>query len=324
MGGDGWDTAGYLGLSSDYTISSANGKTTVSGVEGIDVLEGFEELRFKDKEVLDPSSVDETEDKTAPVLTAVSPADNSTGVSITSNIVLNFNEDVRAGTGLIKIYKSGGVLVDQFDQSQMMVTGQSVTLDPVNNLENSTSYYIVMEEGTIVDMADNAFVGISDSTDLNFTTVTEFNVVNGSSKADRLNGTFGQDLIKGFAGNDTINGKLGMDKLLGGSGLDVFVFDTTLSPSNVDTLADFMVIEDTIRLENGIFTKLKVTGTLNSNFYRANVGGVAQDSNDYILYDTASGHISYDADGNGAGAAVIFATMVDLVGTLTRLDFVVV
>ena len=41
----------------------------------------------------------------------------------------------------------------------------------------------------------------------------------------------------------------------------------------------------------------------------ASPGAQAQDANDRILYDTTTGRLSYDADGNGAGAAVAFATL---------------
>jgi hypothetical protein len=36
---------------------------------------------------------------------------------------------------------------------------------------------------------------------------------------------------------------------------------------------------------------------------------VAQDANDFVLYNTSNGQVSYDADGNGPGAAVAFATL---------------
>jgi hypothetical protein len=37
------------------------------------------------------------------------------------------------------------------------------------------------------------------------------------------------------------------------------------------------------------------------------VGPKAGDANDYIVYDKGTGVVSYDADGNGRGAAVAFA-----------------
>lgn len=323
-GGDGWDTAAFWGPASDYTITASNGTTTVSSVDGVDVLVGFEQLRFQDMDLVDPSSGEPKVDSSAPLLASVAPTDNSTGVSITSDIVLTFNEAVQIGEGLIELYKSDGVLIEQFDGNQMVISGDTVSINPALNWAHNTSYYILVEEGAILDSAENAFAGISDSGTLNFTTVTALNMVNGGPRSDRLIGTSANDLIQGFGGNDTISGKLGTDSLLGGSGQDTFVFDTTLSASNVDTVSDFVASDDTLRLENGIFSKLRTTGTLNSSFFRANVGGIAQDSNDYILFDTSTGNVYYDADGNGNGVAVLFVSMVELVGTLTRADFVVV
>ncbi|MDD2950189.1 MAG: hypothetical protein PHU29_05325, partial [Sulfuricurvum sp.] len=41
----------------------------------------------------------------------------------------------------------------------------------------------------------------------------------------------------------------------------------------------------------------------------ANSTGTAGDSNDYILYNTTTGVLSYDADGAASGAAVEFAIL---------------
>jgi serralysin len=48
---------------------------------------------------------------------------------------------------------------------------------------------------------------------------------------------------------------------------------------------------------------------LNSGWLVDDAGAVAHDANDFILYDKTTGHLSYDADGNGAGAAVHFAQL---------------
>jgi len=129
------------------------------------------------------------------------------------------------------------------------------------------------------------------------------------------------NVIVGNSGDNVLSGGAGKDTLTGGSGKDVFVFNSALSATtNVDTITDFVVADDTIQLENAIFTKLTATGALNPSFFKI---GIATDSNDYILYDSTTGVLSYDADGSGAGKAVQIA----LIGTgkaLTSLDFVVI
>ena len=132
-------------------------------------------------------------------------------------------------------------------------------------------------------------------------------------------------MLNGLNGNDVINGGLGNDTLTGGAGYDTFVFNTTLSAmANKDLITDFSPVYDTIKLENGIFTKLTAVGALAAGNFCANASGMAVDSNDFVCYNTTTGVISYDADGNGAGASVAFAVL----GTsahpvLTVADFVV-
>ena len=131
----------------------------------------------------------------------------------------------------------------------------------------------------------------------------------GSGLNDILIGGLGNDTLSGGLGNDTLDGGLGNDTLTGGAGSDVFRFDTALNAStNVDRIVDF-ALGDQIQLDHAIFTKLTATGSLNPDFFKASANGVAGDANDYLLYNTATGALFYDADGNGAGKSIQFATL---------------
>lgn len=135
-----------------------------------------------------------------------------------------------------------------------------------------------------------------------------------------LGGSSFADKLTGDAKGNVINGLLGKDILAGGAGADAFVFNTLLNSStNVDVITDFSVVDDVMWLENdGLFSKLS-TGALNAGNFR--VGAAAADANDYLIYNNATGDLFYDADGNGAGAAVKFAHV--NVGTaLTTADFI--
>jgi Ca2+-binding RTX toxin-like protein len=129
-------------------------------------------------------------------------------------------------------------------------------------------------------------------------------------------------------GNSTdniLNGGLGNDYLVGGSGADTFVFNTALNTStNTDTISDFTAGTDTIQLSNAIFTTLTSTGTLSTANFVASSTGAAVDANDYILYNTTTGALYYDADGSGSGAAVEFAVLGTLAhATITNSDFMI-
>jgi VCBS repeat-containing protein len=129
--------------------------------------------------------------------------------------------------------------------------------------------------------------------------------LSGGSGNDVIFGGSGRDTITGSSGNDKIYGDLGADLLSGGTGRDSFVFDTRLGKGEIDTIQGFNPLEDKILLDNAVFKKLGSPGQLDWGAFRW--GGNALDADDRILYDFATGTLSYDADGTGSGAAVKFA-----------------
>lgn len=135
------------------------------------------------------------------------------------------------------------------------------------------------------------------------------NVISGNAAANQLNGS---------AGNDTLDGGLGVNRLTGGAGNDIFKF-TGMGP--VDVIVDYNVANDTIQLENSIFTALTTPGMLAAGQFR--VGAQALDANDYVIYNSATGALIYDANGNGAGGATQIATIGSGLA-LTQADIVVI
>lgn len=122
--------------------------------------------------------------------------------------------------------------------------------------------------------------------------------------------------ITGNTGNNLINGGSGNDTLTGGDGNDSFVFNTPLNgTTNVDQVTDFGVGNDVFNLAHSVFTQISA-GTLAESAFH--VGASATDADQRIIYDQASGHVMYDADGNGGGAAVQFAAVT--AGTLLTHD----
>ncbi|MDZ4134386.1 MAG: calcium-binding protein [Paracoccaceae bacterium] len=143
----------------------------------------------------------------------------------------------------------------------------------------------------------------------------------GNALANSLIAGRGNDTLYGGAGNDLINGGAGNDLINGGRGADTFVFNTALGAGNIDWITDFSVVDDTIRLENAIFTGL-ANGVLSAGAFVANATGLAADALDRIIYETDTGFLFFDADGTGAGARVQFATLTANIA-LTNADFVV-
>jgi Ca2+-binding RTX toxin-like protein len=130
------------------------------------------------------------------------------------------------------------------------------------------------------------------------------------------------NIVIGGGSDDTLNGRGGNDELFGNDGQDSFLFDTPLDGAfNVDTIPDFIVADDTILLDQTIFSSSLGLGNISSS--ELVIGPAAQDANDRIIYNSATGALFYDADGVGGNAQVQFARL----GTglaLTDLDFFVV
>jgi Ca2+-binding RTX toxin-like protein len=129
------------------------------------------------------------------------------------------------------------------------------------------------------------------------------------------------NVVTGNAGANVLDGKAGKDVLTGGGGKDAFLFSTALSgTTNVDVVTDFSVPDDTIRLENAVFTTLVAGALPGAAFF---IGASAHDASDRIIYNSATGALIYDTNGSALGGAVQFATL-DRGLALTSADFLVV
>ena len=146
-------------------------------------------------------------------------------------------------------------------------------------------------------------------------------LIDGGSAADALYGGSNNDTLIGGSNNDTLYGGGSSDTLTGGTGRDAFVFSTAIGAS-VDTILDFNVEDDTIWLEDSIFAGL-APGALDAAAFAANVAGEATTADHRVIYDTDTGGLFFDADGNGVGGRVMFAVLATGL-EMTAADFLVV
>ncbi|WP_428663882.1 hypothetical protein [Reyranella sp.] len=144
----------------------------------------------------------------------------------------------------------------------------------------------------------------------------------GSANINGRGNTLDNTLI-GNAGNNVLDGRAGADVLTGGLGADIFVFGSSLHAPIVDTITDFNVAADTIRLDNAVFDTIVGTGTLSLAQFTANASGTAQDASDRIIYETDTGKLFFDSNGSAAGGSIQFAKLGAGLA-LTNADFVIV
>ena len=177
--------------------------------------------------------------------------------------------------------------------------------------------------------ANVEYLTLTGSSAINGTGNALGNLIIGNSGANKLYGNDGMDVLKGEGGADTLSGGNGNDALFGGNGndtltggtgQDAFVFDAALSASsNLDKISDFSLVDDYIALDNAIFTSL-ADGNLDASEF--GIGSAAANSSVHVFYNAATGGLYYDADGNGSGAAIQFATLSESLA-LTSADFFV-
>lgn len=114
-----------------------------------------------------------TADTTPPTATSFTPADDAVNVAVGANLVIAFSEDVQKGTGNILIKKvSDNSIAETLDvtSANVTVTGNTVTINPTNDLADGIDYYVEIATGAIQDLAGNNFAGITGATTWNFTT----------------------------------------------------------------------------------------------------------------------------------------------------------
>lgn len=126
----------------------------------------------------------------------------------------------------------------------------------------------------------------------------------GGTGDDTLFGGAGNDRMDGGTGTDWLYGGAGIDTLAGGAGADWFIFED-FGPGNADRIADFDGSMDQILIDGDVFSDIGYIGTLLEASF--GIGTEATTADQRILHNQTTGAISYDADGNGEAASVVFA-----------------
>ena len=145
------DTAGTVSYSIAFSDTAGNAGTAVTATN-------------------DSSKVVVVIDSDLPTLLSSNPSNGSKSVNLDQNIVLEFSEDVIAGSGQIKLFDGNDQLVQAFTVSSSIISGSTVTLSPTVELEPDNSYYIQIPPTAFTDAAGNSYAGINNKTEFNFTT----------------------------------------------------------------------------------------------------------------------------------------------------------
>ena len=335
-GGAGTDTLSYNYATSAVQVSLASTLAQTTGGSGSDTILNFENLygsAYNDQLTGNAANNVLNGGVGADTLIGGLGNDSYTIENVGDVVIENLNE----GTDKVNSYISYTLGNNVEDLQLVGANHINGTGNSLNNTIYASAGNNVLDGGAGTDILsyyyETTAVTVSLATNAAQTTggsgsdtILNFENLYGSAYNDTLTGSALDNLINGQSGNDIINGGLGNDTLYGGQGQDTFVLSTGLNVStNKDTIADFVTIDDVIHLDNSIFTKLIATGTLDTNFFKSSLNGTATDIDDYILYNTTTGALNYDADGSGVGGAVAFAVLgTSTHPTISYMDFVVI
>ena len=123
-----------------------------------------------------------------PLVENFTPVDNETCVSRLTDLLIDFDRDIFAGTGNIYIRKTAdSSLFETVPASEATFVNDVATFDPVGVLDVFTEYFIQIDSNTFHDASLNDFAGIQKAGTWNFT-ISEFPLAENFMPADGSTG----------------------------------------------------------------------------------------------------------------------------------------
>ena len=101
------------------------------------------------------------------------PNDDQTDVTLSTDLIVNFDENIVVGTGNIELrLLATNTVVESFNvTTDAQISGSQLTLNPSSYLLSFTDYYVVIPNGAIEDSTGNIYSGFTDNATWNFTTL---------------------------------------------------------------------------------------------------------------------------------------------------------
>lgn len=234
------------------------------------------------------------------------------------------NDTINGGRGDDTIEASAGddrIIISAGNDSISSVpilNGGSDTIDLRNATRGTTAS---LEFGEVISYRGRDGIGTS--------TLSGIDNIDGSKFADTLTGNDRANILRGMAGNDRLDGNAGDDVLVsdagnetmtGDAGADAFLFAAAANrKANFDTITDFSVADDSLWFDRAVFG---LTGTgpvtsisgfdiqaIDASEFQAGETATAGTADVRLIYETDTGILWYDADGNLSGKAVKLAQL---------------
>ena len=296
-----------VGAAPDRTITGTAGNDTLNGGSGNDTINGLGGADSMSGGLgNDAYFVDNSGDQ---VIEAAGGGIDTVNSSIT--YTLGANVENLTLTGTANRNATGNALDN-------VLAGNSGS-NTLTGLAGNDTYIVTQSNDNVVESSGNgtdtvrASISYTLGNNVEKLVLTGSGSINGTgnSLANSLTGNAGNNTLRGQGGADFLSGGAGNDILTGGSGTDEFYFGEAPGTGGVDHITDFSSGER-LQFEEFVFTGLGAPGNFAPNdarFFAAPGASGGADASDRVVYNTTNGHLYYDADGSGAGAAALIAIL---------------
>ena len=139
----------------------------------------------------------------------------------------------------------------------------------------------------------------------------------GNGLDNEMTGNRGRNQLSGLGGGDVLDGGAGNDTLTGGDGADHFVFSTATAGN--DVITDFNAVNGGAdEGDHLVFAGLEV-GTF---VYRGNAAFTGGSNNSEARFDSATGKLLVDTDGDGVANLALTLTGMASASDISGSDFI--
>ncbi|WP_440055533.1 Ig-like domain-containing protein [Pseudoalteromonas sp. T1lg65] len=232
------------------------------------------------------------------------PSDGDTNVSVSNDIIIDFDEDIALGSGNITIRDIDGSsdfevfsVTTESDGTtttpgagRIGITNDKIYLNPTSSLSGSTNYSIRIDTTAVDDTSGNSFAGISDDTTFNFTTADitapTFDSANSTPSDGDTNVSVSNDIIIDFDENIALgSGNITIRDVDGSSDFEVFSVTTesdgtTTSPSagRIGITSDKIYLNPTSSLSGSTNYSVRIDTTAVDDTSGNSFAGISDDT----------------------------------------------
>ncbi|WP_242027345.1 Ig-like domain-containing protein [Sphaerospermopsis sp. FACHB-1094] len=231
-------------------------------------------------------------DTNKPYAVSLTPKNGGKNVALNTNLVMEFNEAIKKGTGNIKIIKlSNNQTVEVISVNNVTISGNQVIINPTNDFEPETNYYLTVDSTAILDLAGNNYVGFNNSIPWNFTT-DERPVAEILTPRYITDVAVDTNLIMNF--NENVKKGTGYIRIFRKS--DNTEVEAILVTSNSVTISGTQITIDPVKnLEPGVTYYVKIASTAILDLAGINYGGFENPNDWYFTTKTLGTNLNISA-----------------------------